>query len=237
VAGAGRTGLALACNLAKAGVGTVLMDDDTHVALADLAPGGYRAEDLGRRRDGAAAALLSEGWPHVRTHVADGHRPDLLVLVGHGGVDPRRTETLMREDVPHLAVVLREQSAVVGPLVRPGSSACLRCLDLHRRDRDPEWPRLVPQLPGVAQAGEETTLAALASSLATAQVLAELDGQVTPACLDATIETCLPDGLAAVRPWSTHPECGCTWPPGGRAHGRFGRPRHARQAETDTMGA
>ncbi len=237
VVGAGRTGLALACNLARAGVGTVLLDDDTHVGVADLAPGGYRAEDLGRRRDRAAAGLLAECWPHVRTHVADRHRPDLLVLVGHGGVDPRRTETLMREDVPHLAVVLREQSAVIGPLVRPGSSACLRCLDLHRRDRDPEWPRLVPQLPGVAQDAEETALAALASSLATAQALAHLDGRVTPACLDATIETCLPDGLVAVRPWSTHPECGCTWPPGGHGRERFGRPRHAQPVETDTMGA
>jgi hypothetical protein len=237
VVGAGRTGLALACNLARAGVGTVLVDDDTPVALADLAPGGYRTEDLGHRRDRAAAGLLSDCWPHVRTHVADGHRPDLLVLVSHGGVDPRRTETLLREDVPHLAVVLRERAAVVGPLVRPGSSACLRCLDLHRRDRDPEWPRLVPQLPGVAQGGEETALAALASSMATAQALAHLDEQVAPASVDATIEMSLPDGLAAVRPWSTHPECGCTWPPGGRGRGRFGRPRHAQPVETDTMGA
>jgi hypothetical protein len=237
VAGAGRTGLALACNLARAGVGTVLVDDDTHVGLADLAPGGYRTEDLGHRRDRAAATLLSECWPHVRTRVADRHRPDLLVLVGHGGVDPRRTETMMREDVPHLAVVIREQAAVVGPLVRPGASACLRCLDLHRRDRDPEWPRLGPQLPGAAAGGDETTLAALASSLATAQVLAHLDGQVTPACVDATVEASLPDGLAAVRPWSTHPECGCTWPPGGHAPRRFRRPRHAGTVETDTMGA
>jgi bacteriocin biosynthesis cyclodehydratase domain-containing protein len=35
--------------------------------------------------------------------------------------------------VPHLAVSASEAIGVVGPLVLPGQSACLRCLDLTRR--------------------------------------------------------------------------------------------------------
>ena len=35
---------------------------------------------------------------------------------------------------------------VVGPLVIPGLTSCLRCADLHRRDRDPAWHALAVQL-------------------------------------------------------------------------------------------
>lgn len=214
VVGLGRAGLAVAGGLARAGVGTVVLDDDRRVRECDLSPGGYGPQDVGRLRVRAAADVIARGCPHTRTSATGDLRPDLLVLVGHRALDPRRTQGLLREDVAHLAVVLRERDAVVGPLVRPGRSACLRCLDLHRRDRDPEWPRLVAQLSVRSGEGdEETVLAAMAGSLACAQALAQLDGRVEPASLDATLEVALPDGLVAVRPWSSHPECGCRWPP------------------------
>jgi ThiF family len=241
VLGLGRAGLAIACHLARAGVGTVVLDDDTRVRWCDLAPGGYQPDDLGRRRAPVAREVLAAGCPQTRTQVSGDLRPDLLVLVAHGAVDARRTDGLLREDVVHLVVVVRERDVVVGPLVRPGRTACLRCLDLHRRDRDPEWPRLVPQLAASADglAGrEETTLAALAASLATAQALTHLDGRLVPAAADATLEASLPDGLVAVRPWTSHPECGCTWPPpraeSGAPRGGQGRMR-AGQTENDTM--
>ena len=42
-----------------------------------------------------------------------------------------------------------------GPLVTPGRGPCLRCLDLHRCDRDPAWPALLAQLalPAPGRAG------------------------------------------------------------------------------------
>jgi hypothetical protein len=254
VVGLGRTGLALAGHLARAGIGTVVLDDDGPVRDGDVAPGGYRLEDVGRRRAQVADRWLGAASPQTRTRVDGDLRPDLLVLVGHGAIDTRRTDGLLREDVPHLAVLLREQDAVVGPLVVPGRTACLRCLDLHRSDRDPEWPRLVPQLASRANSRrEETVLAALAAALAAAQALAHLDGRVRPTALDATLELALPDPLVAVRPWSAHPACGCTWPPAGatsRAHApsrsiaptrsiKAGvrTPPSAGAAAADTMGA
>src|ERR1700733_14635490 len=37
---------------------------------------------------------------------------------------------------------------VVGPLVIPGRTACLRCLDLTRAERDPAWPLILAKLEG-----------------------------------------------------------------------------------------
>ncbi len=229
VVGAGRTGTALALVLAASGVGVVLVDDDTRVRETDLAPAGLDEQDLGRRRGGAVAELVARCSPATRTTAPGDVRPDLVVLVGHGAVDPHRYDGLLREDVPHLAVLVRERDVVVGPLVLPGASACLRCLDLHRRDRDPEWPRLVPQLAARSDgtpAPEESALVALGSALAAAQALAHLDARCRPVSVDATLEVALPDGLIDVRPWSAHPACGCHWPP----------PR-ATGGARDTMGA
>jgi hypothetical protein len=45
-----------------------------------------------------------------------------------------------RERLPHLHVGIRHTKAVVGPLVIPGLTSCIRCDFLHRRDQDPTWP-------------------------------------------------------------------------------------------------
>ena len=227
VVGAGRTGLAVAVGLATAGVGLVLLDDDTRVRDGDLSPGGFVEDDVGRRRGEAAADLVAALSPETRTSAQGDVRPDLVVLVGHGAVDPLRSDGLLREDVPHLAVLVRERDVVVGPLVLPGSSACLRCLDLHRRDRDAEWPALVPQLAAGSDGtcgAEESALSSLGAALAVAQALAHLDARCRPASVDATLEVALPDGLVDVRPWSAHAACGCHWPPPRMWLAERGRP-------------
>lgn len=224
VLGPGRTGLAVATAAAAAGVGTVLVDtvvvdpDEqarlAPVTAADVAPGGWRDEDVGRPRVEAARDVLARRYPGTRTSAPPGTRPDVVVLVVHGAADPVRCEALVREDVPHLPVVWGERGVEVGPLVVPGVTGCLRCQHLHRTDRDPQWPRVLAQVTGRRTPGaEETALAALAASLAVVQVLAHLDGG-QPAVRDAALEVSLPDGEIAARPWPPHPRCGCRWPPG-----------------------
>jgi hypothetical protein len=158
-----------------------------------------------------------------------------VVLVDRLAADAAATGMLLREDVAHLSVVVQEGRTLVGPLVRGQAGPCLRCLDLHRRDRDPQWPRVLEQLlasarraggvsagraggaAAVARRGlrgpEEAASAALAGSLAALQVLTHLDGHAVPAAVGATLEVELPDGLVSRRPWPAHPSCGCSWPP------------------------
>ncbi|MDP9418387.1 MAG: thiamine biosynthesis protein ThiF, partial [Actinomycetota bacterium] len=115
--------------------------------------------------------------------------------------------------VPHLAVAVRERVAVVGPLVLPGTSACLRCLDLHRRDRDPFWPVVAAQLVSarVATAACDVTLATLAAGQAALHALLLLDGGPPPPSVGGTIETDVADGRTRRRSWTAHPACGCQW--------------------------
>ncbi len=166
------------------------------------------------------------GAPPTRRTAAASDSPDLVVLLEADAADAARAGPLVSRDVAHLSVVVREGGVDVGPLVVPGQGACLRCLDLHRADRDPAWPRVLAQLLARRTArrppAEEATLAQLAGALAALQVLGRLDAleesappgrAASTAAASATLEARLPDGLVTRRVWTTHPECGCRWPP------------------------
>lgn len=213
VVGLGPTGLAVARHLATAGVGGVLLDDDSPVRSRDVAGGGHRWADVGTSRAVAAARVLREDAPGVRTSGDD--EPDVVVVVEQDAADPARSVLLVTGRVPHVWVVLRTADAVVGPVVRPGTDPCLRCLDLHRTDVDPAWPTVLRALtaPGRRTAGEVGVLAGASAAVAAAQVLALLAG-TTPALCGTTVELALPDLVARRRTWTHHPACGCRTAPG-----------------------
>jgi hypothetical protein len=230
VTGAGRTGALIAATLAAAGIGDVRVRDGDAVRPGDVLPGGHRARDVGRSREASAAdavARAGEGHPSDPVDALTPgsmpaprwrSEPDLVVLVDHGVADARRGEALLRADAAHLSVVVREVDLLVGPLVVPGRGPCLRCLDLHRTDRDDGWPRVLAQLlendPGRPHP-EETAVSTLAAGLAALQVLGFLHGRQPMASVGATLEVALPDGLVGRRAWPAHPRCGCHWPPPG----------------------
>ncbi|PWJ54846.1 bacteriocin biosynthesis cyclodehydratase domain-containing protein [Quadrisphaera granulorum] len=212
VLGASPTGRAVALGLAAAGTGTVLVEDEAPVTRADVGPGAFGLTDLGLPRGVAAARAVARHHPSTTTQARELVRPDVVVLLASGAHDARTSEPLVREEVVHLGVLQLGASAVVGPLVRPGATACLRCLDLHRTDRDPEWPRLLPQLSAPAggpRRPEPPVLVGLTAAVAVQQVVAHLLGH-EPAALDATVEIDTAGGFG-VRPWSAHPGCGCSW--------------------------
>ena len=107
-------------------------------------PGARRA-DRGRprppRQEGAARAV-ARAAPEVSTR-DDGALPDLIVVTRP--VLPDLADGLMRDRVPHLAAWAGEAIGVVGPLVRPRRSACLRCVDRRKADADPQWPMILAQ--------------------------------------------------------------------------------------------
>lgn len=217
VDGDGRVGDAVVTTLAAAGVGRVTRSATARVRDGDVLPAGVGAGDVGTSR----AAALRQAVARVRGPEplrAGGlptspMRPHLTVLVADDVLDSRHGDELVRQDVPHLAVVVSADRAVVGPLVLPGLTPCLRCLDLHRRDRDPEWPQVVAQLLSAqvrrSSGRAETGLATTAAGLVSLQALVQLDGHVTPVSVGRTLELALPDGLVERRAWRLHPACGC----------------------------
>jgi hypothetical protein len=209
VVGGGRVGSAVALLLGAAGVGRVDVEDEAPVRLGDLAPGGLLADDLGLARGDALRRRLppqvAGAWPGPLDLV-------LLTPAGAGQPDGRRWRAA---GVAHLAVGVRETTAVVGPLVLPGTTCCLSCLDLHRTERDPGWPVVASQLQGPTRGTVdpcEVALATLAASLAALQALAWLStapGAPPPAAAGGTLELALPDWRVRRRSWSVHPACDC----------------------------
>jgi bacteriocin biosynthesis cyclodehydratase domain-containing protein len=212
VHGAGRTGACVASFLAASGVGHVACADPEPAEAADLTPAGLEEADIGRpRQDGAARAVRRAG-PGTRSG-DDGAVPDLVVLTEPAL--PDLTDGLVRAGVPHLAVWAGEAIGVIGPLVRPGRSACLRCVDLRKADADPQWPKIAAQATFARERPRacDTVLAAMAAALACGQALMLLDRDGRPGPLPATIggtlEVVLPDWQWRRRTWPPHPACRC----------------------------
>jgi hypothetical protein len=134
----------------------------------------------------------------------------LVVTLG----EPSRTvsDSLMREDVPHLWVAVLPRRVRLGPFVEPGRSACLRCVDAHLGERDPRRATVLHQLddrPSSPTATAEPGLVALASAYAVRDVCRRLDGEV-PALRSADVT--VTDDLELIRrSWLRHPHCGCAW--------------------------
>jgi len=154
-------------------------------------------------RSGVAAAGPADGPRRARS-------ADLLVLVGRPSLD-EATE-LLRSGQPHLAVYAGEAIGVVGPLVRPGLTACLRCIDLARAQRDPAWPLILAQLAGRSANPPacDPVLAASVAAQAAAQAVAFADRvQLPQATVNATLELVLPSWQWRRRSWPPHPACIC----------------------------
>jgi bacteriocin biosynthesis cyclodehydratase domain-containing protein len=221
VRGSARVGASAATLLAAAGIGHVAVRDSALARAADVAPAGLSPCDVGTRREAAARAAVRRAAPATRPALPAGRQvADLVLLAPDGPVDPGERDRLLRAGVPHLLASVRETTGVVGPLVLPGRSACLRCLDLARADRDPAWPRVAAQVAtessaqGPAISACDTVLATAVAVHAVLQALAFLDGAL-PAAVDGTLEITLPEGRLRRRSWTPHPGCGCGWADAG----------------------
>lgn len=167
--------------------------------------------------DGLATAL-GGGRVRLGRSVPDRTAPgpslqgaDCVVITDDLVPDPQTVAGLMAAGTAHLPVRLRDGRGVVGPLVVPGRTSCLRCADLTRTGLDAEWPHLAAQLLGrVGTASPDTVLATVA--LAVSELTALIDGDPgrPPASLNATLELDLRAPRLVRRMWRMHPDCGCS---------------------------
>jgi len=153
-----------------------------------------------------------------------GRHPERLSYAGHWGGEntapdgltvlaaqaPEPDRSLVRELAAggraHLVVRASDLGCIVGPLVVPGRTACLRCEDLHRCGTDPQWPRLLAQLCRRRPAAGALELQ-WAVSTAVVQVRAWRNGTL-PDALGAGLELGA-DGTLRTRRLRAHPGCGC----------------------------
>ncbi|MEV7914463.1 ThiF family adenylyltransferase [Streptomyces griseus] len=112
---------------------------------------------------------------------------------------------------PHLYAGVIEATGVVGPLVLPGGTGCAGCLELHRSDRDPQWPRMLAQWRSGRRGAVpacDLGLATAVAGLAAAHALAFLDGDL-PTSTGTRWEAALPLLDWRSEPIGPHADCSC----------------------------
>ncbi len=126
---------------------------------------------IGDNALGTAVAELLEasGVGSVATATAPTSGLDLVILAGEGETAREIGDECLRVDVPHLVTATRDGCGVVGPLVQPGRTACLRCIDAARSTIDAAWPAIVAQLDRPL-AGSSSTLVRAVSAVLDAAV-------------------------------------------------------------------
>ena len=172
-----------------------------------------RGNGAERRTRTEWAGRPSEGVCEVRAggpYLGDGtERPDLVILTPVRPLDMVLVNELMELRIPHLLGSGFEGHGIAGPLVVPGQTACLHCLDLTRRDHDPAWPVVTAELGGYPP-GEIACDVSLAASVAAAvagHALDYLDGHGS-VVMNGTTDIS-PDRHWKHRSWSIHQDCRC----------------------------
>jgi bacteriocin biosynthesis cyclodehydratase domain-containing protein len=223
--GSSQLAVPIATVLGAAGVGHVDPEVSGVTRLGDAAPAGLLPGDAHRPRGVAAAEAVRRAAPDTRLTPLRPGTATFAVLAGFSAPAALTALSHASRRLAHLSVTIRDGVVVVGPLVWPGRSPCLNCLDLHRRDRDPAWPTVSAQL----HTGQDTADPVAAATLlvgaayAAAEVLTYIDGG-EPATLGATVEIERP-GRETRRQWAPHADCGCVRagaPSAGRSGGSPG---------------
>ena len=207
VAGMSRVGLCIASFLTASGIGIVISTGRP----PGMGSGPGAPPPAGPPAPARVPPPAGPSAPaRERPPAGAGPQPDLVILADVYRRD--LPEILRRGGVPHLAAAASEAIGVVGPLVLPGRTACLRCLDLTRAERDPAWPLILAQLTGggADPPACDTVLAAAVATQAAAQALAYVDRPASAsAVINGTLELVLPDWQWRRRTWAQHDRCGC----------------------------
>ena len=171
------------------------------------------ADDLGTLLQRCGVAAPRTATRKLRPSRA---RPEIHVVVGVGEPARGRLDARMAQGIPHLLLRFVEGRALLGPFVEPGSSACLRCIDLQHCETDPAWPLLVEQYsrftrqdrPDGVPEPLDPVLAATALAWTAREVLTRLTGGV-PTTRSRVLVLSADLAEITLHEHRPRPECGC----------------------------
>ena len=169
------------------------------------APAPVVVAGTGLLADRVTALLAGAGVPVLLARTvaaAEATQASFAIVIGRYVLEPEFHGLWLRRDVAHLPVVLGDSSVAIGPLVVPGRTACLYCLQRHATDADPAWPAIASQLWGRPSPAETELVASEAGAIVARLVLSGGEAS-TRVVIDA--ET----GEHSEERFEVHPDCGC----------------------------
>ena len=213
-----RSGLSIAQGLAAAGVGHLISHDEQQVLPADLGPTGYPSQLLGRPRIDALRSMLAAS-PN-KAIVSTGkkllekqlQKIDCAVLIVQQAIAPRRYAHWVNRDVPHIAVSFDTQFASISPMIIPGQTACLFCLDAMRTKEDSNWPVLASQLIASQKKFDDAASQLFTAGVVIQKILARIDKVAGFELNEENLSGYrmnLNTGEVTEYIWPKHEACGC----------------------------
>ena len=185
-------------------VAPALAQTDEHLGAAQRSPLAIVGRGLAAAR---VAGVLGEAGHPVAFGASisrvKGRRPRVAVLVSSLVSDPLEHQRWLRRDIAHLPIVFGEVAVTVGPLVVPGVTACLTCVEGQRAALDPAWTAVATQLWGRAAATET-------GAFATEAAMEALRIVRRPDAIDGfAVRLDVNTGARTERVWLPSEQCGC----------------------------
>jgi hypothetical protein len=155
--------------------------------------------------DRLTALLAGAGVPVLLARsvaAAEAAQASFAIVIGSYVLDPALHGLWLRRETAHLPVILGDASVAIGPLVEPGRTACLYCLQRHATDADPAWPAIASQLWGRPSPAETELVASEVAAIVARMVISR---QAASDQLVIEVAT----GEQSRRAFAVHPDCGC----------------------------
>lgn len=148
-------------------------------------------------------------------------RPDVVLVLSRGEPDRAALDPLVRDGLPHLVLALVDGGARLGPLVVPGRTACLRCVDAHLAAHDPDHLAVLTRYAAASRRPRPDDVDPVLAGLVTSWALRDLalllrpdptaEATPLPATWSATLTWHPRSPVPGARAWLRHPGCGCGW--------------------------
>jgi hypothetical protein len=132
---------------------------------------------------------------------------DLAIIVGSFVLAPDYFALWLRQDIPHLPVIVDDTAVTVGPVIEPGVGPCLHCINRYRVEADASWPAIATQLLGRRSAAESPLVASEAAALTSRVTARRIRDGAASVHLEWILD--IATGTVTTNERVPHPDCGC----------------------------
>jgi hypothetical protein len=165
------TGFTIGKALAIGGIGRLISLDQKRVSTSDLGPLSYSKSEIGIPRVRAAQKTIG---PVLEFHSRISRSLDQVsasVVIANDIVNPDSYQKWMARDIPHLSICFDEEGVEISPLILPGKTPCLGCMQLYEIETKENWKLIAPQLLALDRDLGDAPLLLFAAAIATNTLL------------------------------------------------------------------